>query len=78
MPNRARTDCAATVSSWLQARVMAEAAKIRLCDPKADVQEPLDLIAFEGRVTRGSAMTSASRKKLTRRCVTKLGRETAP
>jgi hypothetical protein len=25
------------VGSWLQAAVMAEAAKVRLCDPKPDV-----------------------------------------
>ena len=28
------------VWSWLQAAVMAEAAKVPLCDPKPDVQEP--------------------------------------
>jgi hypothetical protein len=53
---------------------MAEAAKVPLCDPKPDV----DLSASLRRGEPGSADGERQQEELTRRSVTKRGRETAP
>jgi hypothetical protein len=58
------------VASWLESGVIAEAAKVPLCDPEADAEEPIRVGLHEVEAELDAAKTlielNAAAKKLTR------------